>query len=271
MDRFDGRHDAANQVKKTPLFGNPSYHPVVPVADEDVLESRMAPGSDRGYLDYRAQPLRAIVAGELPERRLDLLNVRKHMPLNHYLGVRRHHEILSPSLRGCKPERLSHDGADAGIVIDTERRDIQRTEIEGRVMAHHNSYRSGTLLLLVLPVDLPVVPGRHVNAQPPWPLDHIAEKGHVIEALLRVFHHRGHVDVRGRVHSVMTHNRELVKIRIFPPFNDFFNRGFFGRDGHWRNKLFLSSSVLQAQRKSGIFRAHPQRQGATPPGGKNVA
>ena len=248
MHGFDRRHDAANKIKKASLFGNATEHPGVAMAGKDMLKDRVAPVRDGAHFDDVAQPLRAVVTSKFSERSFDFFHIEKHMPFDHHLSVGRYHEVFAEGFRRRETKRRAHDGADLGVVVDAECRDIERTQIKCRMMANDDSHRRRPVPLFILTVDLPVVSRRHVQAKLPWTFHHVALEGDIVKAFIRVLHHRGHVDVWCRVHRVMADHRQLENVRVIAALDDLFDRRFARGNRYRINHRILAPGILQAQR-----------------------
>ena len=241
------------------------------MAREDVLEDRVAPVRDGAYLDDVAQPLRAVVAGEFSERSFDFFHVGQHMPFDHHLGVRRHHEILAESFRGREPQRRAHDRADLGVIIDAERRDVQRSQIKCRMVADDDRHRRRPVFFFVLAMDLPVVARRHVQAELPRAFHHVALEGDVVKAFVRILHHRRHIDIRRRIHGVMPNYRQVVNICLVAALDDLFDRRLAPRNRYRCKHRVFAARVLEAQRQVAFVGFHAERQRATLAGGEDIA
>ena len=248
MNRFDRRHDAANEIKETSLFRNAAEHPGIAMAGKDMLENRVASMRDGAYFDDVAQPLRAVVAGKFSEGPFHLFHIGKHMAFDYHFGVGRYHEVFAESFRRCEPQRLPHNRADLGVIINTEWRDIQRSQIKCRMVANHDRHRRRPVFLFVLAVDLPIVSRRHVQAKLPWAFHHVALEGDIVRAFIGVLHHRGHVDVWRRIHRMMPNYGEIVNIRLVAALDDLFDRRFARGNRYRVNHRILAPGILQAQR-----------------------
>ena len=197
MHGFDRRHDAANEIEEASLFGNPAEHPGVTVAGKDMLKDRVAPVRDGANFDDVSEPLRAVVAGEFAEGSFHLFHVGEaHAPsitISASAGTKKSSPKVSD---GVSLQRRSHDGADFGVIVDAERRDIQRTQIKCRVVADDDGDGRRPILFFVLTMDLPVMPGRHVQTKLPRSFHHVALEGDVVKASVGILHHRSHVDAK---------------------------------------------------------------------------
>src|ERR1043166_7444222 len=111
MHGFDRRHDASNEIKEAPFFGNAAQHPSVAMAGKYMLEDGVLAVRDRADLNDVAHALRAVVAGKFAEGSFYLFDVGKHVAFDYHLGIRRHQEIFTQSLRWRESQRRSHDGA----------------------------------------------------------------------------------------------------------------------------------------------------------------
>ena len=121
---------------------------------------------------------------------------------------------------GVSRSGVAHDGADFGVIIDAEWRDIQRSQIKSRMVANDDGDRRWSVLFFVLAMDLPVVSRRHVQAKLPWAFHHVALEGDIVKAFVGIFHHRRHVDVRRRVHGVVPDHGEVVNIGLVAALDD---------------------------------------------------
>src|SRR3989338_2500885 len=139
------------------------------------------------------------------------------------------------------------------------------------MVAYHDGDGCGPFLLLVLSMDLPAVPGRHMDAEPSRPFDHVAEKRHVVEAALRILHHRRHVEIGGGVHGVVAYYGKLVDIRLVPLLDDLLDRRLIRGANDRGNQLLLAPRIFETERQSFVIRVEPQGQGAAAPRGKDIA
>ena len=94
-------------VVEATFFGNASQVPVPLVPSEYILQNGAFAIRECGELRHRAQALRLIVPGDLPERIDDRPLSRDDLAFDHDLGIGRDHEILAPGLRSDQAEGLA--------------------------------------------------------------------------------------------------------------------------------------------------------------------
>ena len=265
MNRPDRGDHTPDHVEEASLLRDPADDPVVPVPDEDMLENGLPSMGDGRHLDHRTEALGPVVAGELAKRPFDLFDAGRNLPLDDQLGVGGDEQVVPEGLGDRESERFAHDGPDLGVVVHPEGRDVERAQIEGGVVADDDRHRRGPTPGLVLPLDLPVVSGGHVQTESPRPLVHRPEKRHVVEAALRVAHHRGHVDVGSGIHPMVADDGEVSEIGRVARLHDFLHRRLGPIDHHRCQHLGLTSGVFETQGERPVGRAEPESEGAALP------
>ena len=59
-----------------------------------------------------------------PKGSFRLFRIGEHMAFDHHLGIGRHHKIFPKSFRRRESKRRSHNGADFGVIVNAEWRNV---------------------------------------------------------------------------------------------------------------------------------------------------
>ena len=183
--------------------------------------------------------MRPEVPRRLAEGTFDDALVRNERAFNHDLGIRRDEQILAPGLGRDEPQGLSEVTTDDFILADFERAAVAGAHVKRRMMAKHSGHGHFHVVLLVVAVDLPQVPGRGIERRQILRFHLHAMIRKIVDPALSVLGNSRENDIGTAIHFMVSHDRNLVEIDVLAGPDVFLDRRLLLIDDHRREPMLF--------------------------------